>query len=162
MLSAEEPSASAVLFGVLLVLVLLELARRILGWAFTILFVVFAGYALFGDQLPGRFGHGGVQADFLIETLYLSTDGIWGILMDIFVSILVLFVAFSGLMIGTGASQTFVDLAKSIGGRFSGGPAKISVIASAIMGSITGSSVSNVAMTGNFTIPMMKRLGRDC
>jgi hypothetical protein len=95
----------------------------------------------------------------LIEMLYLSTNGVWGMLTDIFASLLLLFVMLGAVMLATGVSDTFMRLARYLGGRFRGGPAKIAVISSALMGSITGSSVTNVAMTGSVTIPMMKRLG---
>lgn len=154
---AHRPEA--VILGLALAAAILELARRTIGWTFAILVAVFAAYALFGHLLPGRIGHGGVSLRMLTSMLYLSTDGIWGQVFDIYASFLILFVLFSALMMATGAGETMMDLAKIIGGRLRGGAAKISVISSAMIGSMTGSSVTNVAMTGNFTIPMMKRLG---
>ncbi|WP_340117252.1 TRAP transporter fused permease subunit [Pelagibius sp. 7325] len=159
MLTMDAASDLALALGVGLIVVLIEFSRRMLGLAFAILFVIFTLYTVFGHHLSGKFGHGEVHWYLLVESLFLSTDGIWGTLMDIFVSMLILFVAFSSAMLSTGAAETFITMAKSVGGRYRGGPAKIAVIASAAMGTITGSSVSNVAMTGNFTIPMMKRLG---
>lgn len=155
--SARRPEA--VFLTVFLVLAILELSRRTIGWAFACLVVIFSLYALYGDLLPGRIGHGGVSLNMMSGMLFLSTDGVWGTVMDIFVSLLILFVFFSSLMMSTGAGNTMMNLAKIIGGRMQGGPAKIAVISSAMVGSMTGSSVTNVAMTGNFTIPMMKRLG---
>ncbi|WP_227287442.1 TRAP transporter fused permease subunit [Boseongicola sp. H5] len=154
---ARRPEA--IVLGLALVLAILELSRRTIGWTFAILVAVFTAYALFGHLLPGRIGHGGVSLRMLTSMLYLSTDGIWGQVFDIYSSFLILFVLFSALMMATGAGETMMDLAKLVGGRLRGGAAKISVISSAMIGSMTGSSVTNVAMTGNFTIPMMKRLG---
>lgn len=145
--------------GVALIVIVLELARRTIGWAFTILIGVFGAYALLGHLIPGRLGHGGASTEMLVDLLYFSTDGLWGPIMDIFVSLLILFAIFSGLMMATGAGESLLEFAKILGGRMRGGPAKIAVISSAMVGSMTGSSVTNVAMTGNFTIPMMKRLG---
>lgn len=145
--------------GVVLIVIVLELARRTIGWAFAIMICLFGGYALLGHLIPGRMGHGGASIDMLVDILYFSTDGLWGPIMDIFVSLLILFAIFSGLMMATGAGESLLDFAKILGGRMRGGPAKIAVISSAMVGSMTGSSVTNVAMTGNFTIPMMKRLG---
>ncbi|EBA07949.1 TRAP transporter permease [Sagittula stellata] len=154
---ARRPEA--VVLGLALVAAILELSRRTIGWTFAILVGIFGAYALWGDLLPGRIGHGGVSLRMLTSMLYLSTDGIWGQVFDIFCSFLILFILFSALMMATGAGETMMDIAKLVGGRLRGGPAKISVISSAMVGSMTGSSVTNVAMTGNFTIPMMKRMG---
>ena len=146
-------------FGVILILVVLELARRAVGYAFAALIAIFGAYALFGHLIPGKLGHGGASIEFLAGMLYFSTDGIWGPIADIFVTLLIPFTIFSGLMMATGAGESLLDFAKIVGGRMRGGPAKIAVISSAMVGSMTGSSVTNVAMTGHFTIPMMKRLG---
>lgn len=159
MLNPGLPKTEALVLGAALVLCVLELARRTIGWTFAILAAVFAIYALSGHLLPGRIGHGGVSASMMVDMLFLSTDGLWGQVMDIFVTLLILFVLFSSLMMSTGAGQSMIDLAKLFGGRMRGGPAKIAVMSSAMVGSMTGSSVTNVAMTGNFTIPMMIRLG---
>ncbi|WP_180900354.1 TRAP transporter permease [Martelella soudanensis] len=154
---ARRPEA--IILGLALVAAILELSRRAIGWTFAILIAIFAAYALFGDLLPGRIGHGGVSLRMLTSMLYLSTDGIWGQVFNIYASFLILFILFSALMMATGAGETMMDIAKLAGGRLRGGPAKISVISSAMIGSMTGSSVTNVAMTGTFTIPMMKRMG---
>ena len=159
MLTHGAPSTVELLLGLAIAVVVLEFARRTIGWTFALLVAVFAVYALLGHMLPGRLGHGGVSAGMMVDMLYLSTDALWGQIFDIYASILILFVVFSGLMMATGAGQSMIDLAKLLGGRMRGGPAKIAVISSAMVGSMTGSSVTNVAMTGNFTIPMMIRLG---
>ncbi|MGV0908700.1 TRAP transporter permease [Martelella sp. FOR1707] len=159
MMNPVSRRPEAIILGLALVAAILELSRRAIGWTFAILIAIFAAYALFGDLLPGRIGHGGVSLRMLTSMLYLSTDGIWGQVFNIYASFLILFILFSALMMATGAGETMMDIAKLVGGRMRGGPAKISVISSAMIGSMTGSSVTNVAMTGTFTIPMMKRMG---
>lgn len=154
-----DPGPRDWVLGIVMVVASAELSRRSIGLAFSVLIAIFAAYALFGDHIPGTLGHGGARPQSLIEMLYLSTDGIWGMLTDIFTGMLLLFVMLGAVMLATGVSDTFMRLAMFLGGRYRGGPAKIAVISSALMGSITGSSVTNVAMTGSVTIPMMKRLG---
>ncbi|MCC7272913.1 MAG: TRAP transporter fused permease subunit [Alphaproteobacteria bacterium] len=145
--------------GAFLVVAILELSRRCVDSSFTILVGIFVAYALFGDLLPGRLGHGPLSWEFLVENMYLTTNGIWGELMAIFVEVIALFLIFSAVMIATGADRVVIAAAMVLGGRFRGGPAKICVISSAMVGTISGSSVTNAAMVGNVTIPMMKRIG---
>jgi TRAP transporter 4TM/12TM fusion protein len=146
-------------FGVVLVLIILEMARRCIDNTFTILVVLFVLYSLFGHFLPGRLGHGEMDWRFIVDNLYVTTNGIWGELMAIFVEVIALFLVFSAVMIATGADRVIIAAAARIGGRFRGGAAKICVLASALIGMISGSSVTNAAMVGNVTIPMMKRMG---
>ncbi|MCC7272269.1 MAG: TRAP transporter fused permease subunit [Alphaproteobacteria bacterium] len=145
--------------GGVLVIAILELSRRCIDNTFTILVLVFVVYALFGHLLPGRLGHAELDWQFLIDNMYVTTNGIWGELMAIFVEVIALFLVFSAVMIATGADRVIIAAAAKIGGRFRGGPAKICVISSALIGMISGSSVTNAAMVGNVTIPMMKRIG---
>ena len=159
MLDPATPEVPDLILGLFLLFAILELSRRCIGWTFAILLIAFVAYAIFGHLIPGRLGHGGTRWQMLVDMLYLTTDGIWGLLMSMFVSLLSLFIIFSSFMMSTGAGNVILDMSKLIGGRMRGGPAKIAVLSSAMMGSITGSSVTNVAMTGNFTIPMMKRMG---
>lgn len=159
MMFPADPSPLAVALGIGLCATIFELSRRTIGWSFGILMLVFGAYALWGHLIPGRLGHAPASLGLLVDTLYMGTGGIWGELMDVYASLLVLFVLFSSLMMATGAGQSFIDIGQLVAGRFTGGPAKIAVVASAFVGSVTGSSVTNVAMTGTFTIPMMKRLG---
>lgn len=159
MMNPGYPEPLGVSLGIVLLLAILELSRRCIGWSFTILVAAICAYALLGHLLPGRLGHGGLRWDFMVDTLFLTTDGIWGSLMAIFAGLLALFVIFSSVMLGTGAGEGMMQIARFLGGRFRGGPAKVAVVSSALVGSVTGSSVTNVAMTGNFTIPTMKRMG---
>lgn len=159
MMDVDTPSVTAVVLGIMLVVVIIEMSRRAIGISFGVLIFLFAAYAIWGHLIPGRIGHAYASPTLLVDTLYLGTDGIWGSLLDIYARLLVLFVVFSSLMMATDAGATFMSIGKLIAGRMTGGPAKIAVISSALVGSVTGSSVTNVAMTGSFTIPMMKRMG---
>jgi TRAP transporter 4TM/12TM fusion protein len=115
-------------------------------------------YALLGHLIPGTLGHRGFDASYVAEVLFLSDRGLWGMLVSIASTTLAAFILFGSLLLHTGAGQTFFDLSARAGGGSPGGAAKIATIASGLFGSISGSSVANIATTGNFTIPLMKRL----
>ena len=159
MLDRGSATSLDYLFGVALVLIILELARRCIDNTFTFLVVAFVLYSLLGHLLPGRLGHAELDWQFLVDNLYVTTNGIWGELMAIFVEVIALFLVFSAIMIATGADRVIIAAAAKLGGRYRGGAAKICVLASAFIGMISGSSVTNAAMVGNVTIPMMKRMG---
>ncbi|WP_306006195.1 TRAP transporter permease [Aquicoccus porphyridii] len=142
-----------------LVLAVLELGRRTVGLIFPILVLLGLGYALFGSLLPGPLRHRGFGVDFVTETIFLGDLGIWGMLTGVAATVIAAFVLFGALLLHTGGGQAFMDLAMRLGGRQPGGAAKIATIASGLFGMISGSAVANVATTGNFTIPMMIRLG---
>ncbi|WP_308917621.1 TRAP transporter fused permease subunit [Jannaschia sp. LMIT008] len=142
-----------------LVAAVLELGRRTVGLIFPVLVIAGLAYALFGDVLPGALHHRGFDAAFVTETVFLGDLGIWGMLTGVAATIIAAFVLFGALLLHTGGGQTFMDFAMRIGGRQPGGAAKIATIASGLFGMISGSAVANVATTGNFTIPMMVRLG---
>jgi len=138
--------------------VILEIARRAIGYIFPTIVVVILAYALFGEFVPGRLGHRGFDIYFVTETLFLGDLGVWGMLMGVAATIIAAFTLFGGILLNTGGGQTFIDLAMRLGGRAPGGGAKIATIASGLFGMVSGSAVANVATTGNFTIPLMKRL----
>ncbi|WP_353476063.1 TRAP transporter fused permease subunit (plasmid) [Salipiger sp. H15] len=142
-----------------LLLALLELARRTVGLIFPALVLLALGYAYFGAHMPGGLRHRGFDAAYITETLFLGDLGIWGMLTGVAATVIAAFVLFGALLLHTGGGQAFIDLAMRLGGRQVGGAAKIATIASGLFGMISGSSVANVATTGNFTIPMMIRLG---
>lgn len=139
--------------------VVLEIARRAIGYIFPTIVLIILAYALFGEYIPGRLGHRGFDIYFVTETLFLGDLGIWGMLMGVAATIIAAFTLFGGILLNTGGGQTFIDLAMRLGGRAPGGGAKIATIASGLFGMVSGSAVANVATTGNFTIPLMKRLG---
>lgn len=151
-----EPIDAWLGFGTLLVI--LELARRTASLVFPIIVGGMVAYAFFGDAIPGAFGHRGFDAFYITEVMFLSDRGLWGMLVSIASTTLAAFILFGALLLHTGAGQTFFDLSARAGGASPGGAAKIATIASGLFGSISGSSVANIATTGNFTIPLMKRL----
>jgi TRAP-type uncharacterized transport system fused permease subunit len=136
-------------FGTLLVI--LEMARRSASSVFPLIVGGVVAYAFFGDKIPGAFGHRGFDAGYLTEVLFLSDRGLWGMLVSIASTTLAAFILFGALLLHTGAGQTFFDLSARAGGKSPGGAAKIATIASGLFGSISGSSVANIATTGNFT-----------
>ena len=139
--------------------VVLELSRRVTGsLLFPAIVLLSLAYALFGHLIPGDFGHRGFDLAYLTEVVYLSDRGLWGLLVNVASTTLAAFVLFGAMLLHTGAGQTFFDLSARAGGKATGGAAKIATIASGLFGSINGSTVANVATTGNFTIPLMKRL----
>lgn len=142
-----------------LVVSILEISRRAVGIVFPALVLVGLSYALYGDLLPGALAHRGFDSAFVTETIFLGDLGVWGMLTGVAATVIAAFVLFGALLLHTGGGQSFMDLAMRLGGRQPGGAAKIATIASGLFGMISGSAVANVATTGNFTIPMMKRLG---
>ncbi|EPC02322.1 C4-dicarboxylate ABC transporter permease [Litchfieldella anticariensis FP35 = DSM 16096] len=145
------------LTGVLLVTIL-ELSRRAIGMIFPLLVVAGLAYAYFGAAIPGPLGHRGFDVYYITETIYLGDLGVWGMLVGVAATTIAAFVLFGCLLLHTGGGQTFMDLALRISGRSPGGAAKVATVASGLFGMVSGSAVANVATTGNFTIPMMKRL----
>ena len=142
-----------------LVVTVLELGRRAVGIVFPALVGLGLAYALLGHHLPSPIGHRGFDIAFVTETIFLGDLGIWGLLLGVASTVIAAFVLFGALLLHTGGGQAFMDLAMRLGGHSAGGAAKIATIASGLFGMVSGSAVANVATTGNFTIPMMKRLG---
>lgn len=145
--------------GVVLIILLMEGTRRALGKAIPILVLLFLVYALVGDRIPGFFGHAGYHYTEIFYQLYLMTEGIWGLLTDLTSRVIALFVIFGPVLFAVGVGKGFMDLARFTGGRMTGGAGQIAVVSSAFFGMLSGSSVANVATTGSFTIPTMKKVG---
>ncbi|MBW1802466.1 MAG: TRAP transporter fused permease subunit, partial [Deltaproteobacteria bacterium] len=150
---------AAIVLGTVLLVLILESARRTIGAVIPLITIVFILYAYFGDYIPGTLGHGGFSHTRIVEFLYLGTRGYWGTITRILALNIPVFVIFGAMLLATGGAEVFTNVSKLIAGRFSGGAATIALVASAIFGMLSGSSVSNLATTGAFTIPMMKRLG---
>ena len=146
-------------FGVVIVLLVLEAARRTTGMALPIISVLFLLYAYFGNYLPDLFAHRGFSVYRIFSQLYLTAEGVYGLPMRISATLVFNFVLLGAFLKETGAGQFFIDLALSLFGRVRGGPAKVAVVASSFFGSISGSAVANVVGTGSFTIPLMKSIG---
>lgn len=152
------PNNTDIFFGAVMILLSLEVTRRAMGYTLTILGALMIAQIYFGPYLPGIFQHGGVSLSRLIEYNYFI-DGIFGTIVAVYASYVMPFLVFGAFLQTSGAGDFFIDLASSIAGKIPGGPALISVIGSAIFGSISGSPVANVVATGTFTIPMMKKVG---
>ncbi|MFP4068047.1 MAG: TRAP transporter permease [Spirochaetaceae bacterium] len=153
------PSQTDMIMGVITVLLVLEITRRSIGLALSIIAVVALFYGYFGYLIPGQLGHVGYSVRRLVNQMYMSTEGIFGIPLGVSATFVFLFVLFGAFLEVTGVGQFFIDMAFSVAGRRRGGPAKAAVVASGFMGSISGSSIANTVTTGSFTIPLMKRIG---
>lgn len=145
--------------GVTLVLLLLEGARRAVGWVLVAVLALFIAYAFFGSWLPGWLFFRGFELDAAIEITTMTTAGVLGITTATSVSFVFYFIFFGALYAAVGGGQFFIDLAIRVAGWATGGAAKAAIVASSLMGSISGSAVANVTSTGVFTIPLMKRCG---
>ncbi len=145
--------------GALAIAIVLELARRTTGWGLVIVAVLALAYAFAGPWLPGLLAHRGYSAVRLIEHLYLTTEGIWGVPLGVSADFVYLFVLFGTVLDAAGGGTLLIGLSNRIAGSTQGGPAKTATVASALMGSLSGSAVANVVTTGSLTIPMMKRSG---
>ncbi len=138
---------------------LLEAARRALGPALAVIAIVFLAYSLAGPWMPSLLAHRGVSLHALANHQWITTEGVFGIALGVSTSFVFLFVLFGALLERAGAGHYFIQLAFSLLGHLRGGPAKAAVVASALTGVISGSSIANVVTTGTFTIPKMKRVG---
>jgi len=145
--------------GLLTLVVVLELARRTTGWGLVVVALMALVYAVVGPWLPGILAHRGYGFSRLMEHLYLSTEGIWGVPLGVSADFVYLFVLFGALLEMAGGGGLLIGLADRVAGRTRGGPAKTAAVASALMGSLSGSAVANVVTTGTFTIPLMRRSG---
>jgi len=152
-------SAADMAIGILFVLALLEAARRSIGLAMPITAIAFLIYAYIGPSLPGLLRHAGFNTEVIIDQLYMTTEGIFGIPLGVSATYVILFIIFGVFLEKSGTGQFFMELAAATTGKAAGGPGKIAVISSGLFGTISGSAVANVMVTGQFTIPMMKRTG---
>ena len=146
-------------FGIVGILLVLEAARRVVGVPIVVIAVLFVAYAFAGPYIPGTLGHRGADFETLVQHLYFTTEGVFGIPIGVSSTFIFLFILFGAYLEKTGLGQLFIDLANAVAGWAAGGPAKVAVLSSALMGTVSGSSVANVVGTGSFTIPMMKKLG---
>lgn len=154
-----NPSQSDVLLGTALLIITLEAARRSVGPTLPAISLIFIAFAIFGPYMPGALKHGGASWLALINHLYMTNQGIYGVAIGVMAQYVFLFILFGVLATRIGLGQLFIDLAMVLAGRYSGGPAKVAIFASAFMGSISGSSIANTVTTGALTIPAMKRIG---
>lgn len=149
------------IIGLLGVLLVIEAARRVVGLPIVLVVCFFLAYAFLGPYMPGLLAHRGLTVEQLITHLYFTTEGVFGIPLGVSSTFIFLFILFGAYLESTGLGQFFIDLANAVAGWARGGPAKVAVLSSGLMGTVSGSSVANVVGTGSFTIPMMKKLGYD-
>ena len=148
-----------IFFGIVMIIIGLDIGRRVVGWALTITASVIILYALFGNIIPGQFGHSGFYIKTIISQVYCGLEGYYGVATRVMIIYVIPFILLGAFLEKTGAGEFFIKLAFSLTRHTVGGPAKAAVLGSALMGSISGSAIANVSSTGVFTIPMMKRMG---
>ncbi|MGA9664092.1 MAG: TRAP transporter permease [Pseudomonas alloputida] len=154
-----ELTTSDLIVGLLLIGLVFEAARRVMGIALPIICALFLAYGLLGQYLPGELAHRGYGLDQIVNQLAFGTEGLYGTPTYVSATYIYLFILFGAFLEQAGMIRLFTDFAMGLFGHRSGGPAKVSVFSSALMGTITGSGVANVVTTGQFTIPLMKRFG---
>ena len=154
-----NPSSLDILMGSSLLILTLEATRRSVGITLPIIGLIFIAFAYFGPWMPGALKHGGSSWLGIINHLYMTNQGIYGVAIGVMAQYVFLFILFGVLAMRIGLGQLFIDLAMVVAGRYSGGPAKVAIFSSAFMGTISGSSIANTVTTGALTIPAMKRVG---
>ncbi len=145
--------------GALVIVLLLEIARRAVGIVMSLIALIGLLYALFGPYMPGVLAHRGVSIKDLIDYQIWGLDGVYSMPLSISATYIVLFVILGTVLEFIKSGDTIMDLGKVAAGKYRGGPAKVACLTSALFGSISGSAAANVYATGSFTIPMMKRIG---
>ena len=154
-----NPNSYDIALGVIIILLVLDITRRLLGWVLPLIICIFISYALLGTYFPGILKHPGVKFNTFVSSMYFPQEGIYGVTLWVVSTIVFHFVLFGVIAQKTGLGKLFIDNATILAGRYTGGPAKVSVVSSAFFGTISGSSVANTVSTGALTIPNMKRLG---
>ncbi|WP_298724664.1 TRAP transporter permease [uncultured Ferrovibrio sp.] len=156
---AGDPSQAVIVLGIIATLIVLEGTRRILGWALPALAVIFIIYAFVGPYLPDLLAHRGFDIERLAATFYVSASGMAGTPLQVSATYVAIFVIFAAFLEVSGAGKFFIDWSYAALAWFRGGPAKVAILASSLMGTVSGSAVANTVATGTFTIPVMKRSG---
>jgi TRAP transporter 4TM/12TM fusion protein len=154
-----SPVTMDIIFGILLTIMLLEAARRTIGPALPIIGSFFIAYCFLGPYMPDLIAFKGTSLNRFVGQMTMSTEGIYGIPLDVSATIVFLFVLFGAMLDKAGAGYYFIQLALSLLGGFKGGPAKAAIMGSGLTGMVSGSSIANIVTTGTFTIPMMKKVG---
>ncbi|HOA77412.1 MAG TPA: TRAP transporter permease [Thermosynergistes sp.] len=145
--------------GIMTIILVLEAGRRVSGKVLPMLSILFLLYCYFGRQMPGVFMHRGYSINRIVQHMYLVPEGIFGVALGVSSTFVFIFILFGAFLSRCGGARFFTNLALALAGRSPGGPAKVAIVASGLLGTINGSSVANVATTGVFTIPLMKRAG---
>ncbi|UCH06455.1 MAG: TRAP transporter fused permease subunit [Deltaproteobacteria bacterium] len=152
-------TTTGLILGLAAIAIILELTRRTIGWALVIIVLIFIGYTYFGNYIPGFLAHRGYNLERIVVQVFAGTEGIYSTPVGVCATIVIIFILFGSFVEVSGASSVFLNIATSVAGRQRGGPAKIAVFASGLMGMLSGSPAANVATTGAVTIPMMKKSG---
>lgn len=158
MRGGEASTADLWLGGILLLLVL-ECTRRLMGPALPIITLIAILYTFLGDRIPGMWGHFPIDHEQFISYQYLTTEGLFGIPLGVSASFIFIFIMFGAFLVSSGTGEFFIKFSNALAGHFRGGPAKVAVVSSGFFGTISGSAVANVVSTGSFTIPLMKKIG---
>lgn len=156
---AGDPAQATVVLGVVATVLVLEGTRRMIGWALPALAILFIIYAFVGPHMPGMLAHRGFDIERLASTFYISASGIAGTPLQVSATYVAVFVIFAAFLDTSGAGKFFIDWSYAALAWFRGGPAKVAILASSLMGTVNGSAVANTVATGTFTIPVMKRAG---
>jgi len=149
-----------IFLGLILIILVLDMTRRIMGWALPIITLIFIAYGFLGSYIHLPYiSHPGMDISRFISYEYLSTEGLFTVPLGVSATFIAVFVIFAAFLVNSGVGEFFMEAATAIAGDKTGGPAKVAVVSSALMGSISGSAVGNVVTTGSVTIPLMKRMG---
>lgn len=154
-----EPLPYEIWLGIAAIILVLEAGRRVVGNVLPCMSIFFLLYCYFGNYAPGIFEIRGYSLSRIIQHMYLTPEGIFGLALGVSATFVIVFIIFGAFLSQSGGARFFNELALAIAGGTPGGPAKVAVVASGLLGTINGSSVANVATTGTFTIPLMKRVG---
>ncbi|KJS30700.1 MAG: hypothetical protein VR64_14740 [Desulfatitalea sp. BRH_c12] len=154
-----EASTADLWMGGILLLLVLECTRRLMGWALPIITLIAIVYTFLGDKIPGMWGHFPIDHEQFISYQYLTTEGLFGIPLGVSASFIFVFIMFGAFLVSSGTGEFFIRFSNALAGDFRGGPAKVAVVSSGFFGTISGSAVANVVSTGSFTIPLMKKIG---
>jgi TRAP transporter 4TM/12TM fusion protein len=155
------PNSTDYVFAIMAIILTLEAGRRCVGYILPCLSIIFILYAKYGYLFPGMLAHKGFSWKRILTRMYLTDGGIFGVTLMVSASYVFMFILFGSFLNKTGTAKFFNDFALAFAGRLRGGPAQVAVMASGLMGTISGSSQANVATTGSFTIPLMKEVGYE-
>jgi len=156
-----NPEPTDIIMGAILIVLCLEVTRRVLGYVLPVLAVVFLLYAYLGPYVPGMLGHYGFGTIRIVEFVAVSMGGIYGIVVNTYATFIFPFIIFASLLQAAGGGTAIEEISLALAGGTRGGPAKVAVVSSGFIGSVTGSSAANAVITGSYTIPMMKNYGYD-
>lgn len=148
-----------IIMAMMLLVVVIEITRRLIGWAMAGLALFLLLYCFLGSNFPGFLETKSFSLARVTSLMYIWPDGIWGLPLAVSATIIIVFIIFAQFLVVSGAGEFFINLAYALLGHIRGGPAKVAILASCLMGMLSGSAIANISSTGIFTIPLMKRVG---